>query len=215
MPCACACASPSRIWAPASTAIASVSRRRASPRAACARHVLVGDVDVPLVAREGVGPQAARMAQAGGRLGLALRARAGLALARDDLQGDLEPVRLVAREPDRARAAAPERAQRPVAAEDESGAQQRARAVFDTQDRGWPSAARTPFRPIGLQMPIEWRPLVSTTAATTSSSTSSTSLRHGRIRGARGSSGSRAAAARRAPRASARTASRRSCASSA
>ena len=122
IPCACACASPSRIWEAVSTAIASVDVAGADRLAQRAPgHVLVGDVDVPLVAREVVGPDAPWMAQAGGRLGLALGARSRLALARDDLQGDVEPVRLVAREPDRARAAAPEHAQRPVAAEDEFG----------------------------------------------------------------------------------------------
>ena len=50
-----------------------------------------------------------------------LRARGGLALARDDLESDVEAVLLVAREPDRARAAAPERPHRAVAAEEETG----------------------------------------------------------------------------------------------
>ena len=83
------------------------------------RHELVRDVDVPGIAREGVGAQAARMAQLRGRLGLALGARGGLPLAGDDLEGDLEPRLLVPREPDRPRAAASERAQRPVPAEHE------------------------------------------------------------------------------------------------
>src|SRR2546428_297464 len=52
---------------------------------------------------------------------LALGPRAGLALARHDLERDVEPVPLVAGEPDRPGAPAPERAQRPVAPEDERG----------------------------------------------------------------------------------------------
>ena len=65
------------------------------------------------------------MAQMRGRRGLALGARGGLALARDDLERDVEPRLLVAGEPDRAGAAAAERAQRPVAAEHEPGAFER------------------------------------------------------------------------------------------
>ena len=62
--------------------------------------VLVGDVDMPRVAREGVGAQAARVAQAGRRRSLALRAGGRLPLPRDDLQRDVQPRLLVPREPD-------------------------------------------------------------------------------------------------------------------
>src|SRR4029453_3945680 len=84
-----------------------------------ARDVFVGDVDVPVVAGVGVGPQTPWMAQPRGRFRLALRAPPGLALARDDLQRDVEAVRLVARKPNGARAAAPQRPQGAVAAKDE------------------------------------------------------------------------------------------------
>ena len=84
-----------------------------------ARHVLVGDVDVVRVSLETVGAEAAFVPETGGRERLALGPRSGFALARDDLQRDVEPRPLVAREPDRARAAAPERAQGPVAPGDE------------------------------------------------------------------------------------------------
>ena len=81
--------------------------------------VLVGDVHVPRVARERVRAQAARVAQLRGGLRLALGARGGLPLTGDDLERDVEPRLLVACEPDRSRAAAAERAQRPVPAEHE------------------------------------------------------------------------------------------------
>jgi hypothetical protein len=63
-------------------------------------HVLVGDVDVAVVGAEVVGAQAALVAQAGGRLGLAFGSMCRLALARDDLERDVEAVVLVAAEPD-------------------------------------------------------------------------------------------------------------------
>ncbi len=84
-----------------------------------ARDVLVGDVDVARVARERVDPLAARMAQRGRGPRLALGARGGLSLARDDLQRDVEAGLLVARKPDVAHSARSERPQRPVAAEDQ------------------------------------------------------------------------------------------------
>ena len=65
------------------------------------------------------------MAQMRRGLGLALGARGRLPLARDDLERDVEPRLLVAGEPDRARAAAAERLQGPVAAEHELGAGER------------------------------------------------------------------------------------------
>ena len=84
-----------------------------------ARDVLVDDVDVPLVPRKRVRTEACRVAQARRRRGLALRAGGCLALARDDLESDIEAVLLVADEPDRAGTAAAERPERAVPAEDE------------------------------------------------------------------------------------------------
>ena len=82
---------------------------------------LVRDVDVARVVREAVRAQAGAVAQPGGGLGLALGARGGLPLARDDLQRDIEACLLVAGEPDRAGAATAERLEGPVAAEHELG----------------------------------------------------------------------------------------------
>ena len=79
-----------------------------------ARHVLVGDVDVAGVALERVGAQAALVPEPSRRERLPLGARRSLALARDDLQRDVEAGPLVAREPDRPGTAAAERAQGPI-----------------------------------------------------------------------------------------------------
>ena len=68
---------------------------------------LVGDVDVARVAREGVGAETARMPQPRRRVRLPLGAGRRLALAGDDLERDVEPVLLVAGQPDRAGAARP------------------------------------------------------------------------------------------------------------
>ena len=87
--------------------------------------VLVGDVDVTGVGAEAVRAQAALVAQPRRRLGLALGAVGGLALARDDLERDVEARLLVAREPDRAGAAAAEWPQWAVAVEDELPAWER------------------------------------------------------------------------------------------
>src|SRR5215217_7286439 len=81
--------------------------------------VLVRDVDVAPVARLRVDPLAARMAELRGRACLALGARAGFPLARDDLERDVEAVALVACEPDRAGASASEWPDRPVTTEDQ------------------------------------------------------------------------------------------------
>ena len=81
--------------------------------------VLVGDVDVARVVSDVVRAHAALVAQPACRLSLALGPRGGLALARDDLQRDVEAVALVAGEPDRARSAASEGPHRAIAAEDE------------------------------------------------------------------------------------------------
>ena len=87
-------------------------------RSACAHrlpgHVLVGDVDVARVPVEPVGAQAALVPQPCRRQRLALGPRRRFALARDDLERDLEAGALVTCEPDRARAAAAERAQGPI-----------------------------------------------------------------------------------------------------
>ena len=83
------------------------------------RHVLVGDVDVGRVTREREDALAARMAERGGGAGLALGAVAALALAGDDLQGDVEAALLVAGEPDMAHSARAEGADRPVPAQEE------------------------------------------------------------------------------------------------
>src|SRR5438445_4829686 len=88
-------------------------------------HELVRDVDVPRVAPEGVCAETRRMAQLCGGLRLALGPRSGLALARDDLERDVQSRLLVARKPDRAGAAATQRPQGPVAVEDELGADER------------------------------------------------------------------------------------------
>ena len=83
------------------------------------RDVLVGDVDVLRVAAETVGTLTRRMTEARGRLGFPLCSGRRLPLPRHDLQGHVEPVLLVAGEPDRAGTAAPQGPQRPVAAENE------------------------------------------------------------------------------------------------
>ena len=95
----------------------SPARQRLAQRAA--GDVLVGDVDVRRVARERDDPLAARVAERRRRAGLALGAVARLALARDDLQRDVEAGLLVACEPDLAHAAGAQRAQRAVPAEEE------------------------------------------------------------------------------------------------
>src|SRR5206468_266895 len=82
-------------------------------------------VDVLRVAGEAERALTVRMAEACGRLRLPLRARSGLAFTLHDLERNLDPRLRVEREPDRPRAAAPERAQGPVAAEDELGGRER------------------------------------------------------------------------------------------
>jgi len=59
------------------------------------------------------------MTQARGRLGFPLGSGRRLPFPRHDLQGYVETVLLVTGEPDRAGTAAPQRPQRPVAAENE------------------------------------------------------------------------------------------------
>ena len=81
--------------------------------------VLVRDVDVARVVTDVVRANAAVVAQAACGERLALGARGRLALARDDLQRDVEAVPLVECEPDRAGAAAPERAHGSIAPENE------------------------------------------------------------------------------------------------
>jgi hypothetical protein len=83
------------------------------------RDVLVGDVHMARVVPDVVRAHAALVPEATRRLSLTLGARGSFPLARDDLQRDVEPGALVAREPDGAGAAATERSHRPIAAEDE------------------------------------------------------------------------------------------------
>jgi hypothetical protein len=83
-------------------------------------HVCVGDVDVLRVAPAGERARARGVVQLRHRLRLAARSLAGFALARDDLHGHVAPVLFVARQPDGARAAAPERPYRAVAAEEQT-----------------------------------------------------------------------------------------------
>ena len=91
--------------------------------------VLVGDVDVAAVAAEVVGAHAALVAKPRGGLHLAGGARGALALARDDLERDLEPGALVAGEPDGAGPAPAERPEGPVAVEDEVGSRKGVRGA--------------------------------------------------------------------------------------
>ena len=116
----CACASASSSCAATSTALA-VAELAGAQRLAqrAAGDVLVGDVDVAAVAGERVDPLAARMPQRGGGRRLALGARGRLALARDDLQRDVEAALLVAREPDVTHPARAQRPERSVPSEDE------------------------------------------------------------------------------------------------
>ena len=83
------------------------------------RRVLVGDVDVLRVVAETVGPLTARMPEPRRRFRFALRPGAGLALAGDDLQRDVETVLLVPGEPDRPGPAGSKWPERPVPPEDE------------------------------------------------------------------------------------------------
>ena len=84
-----------------------------------AADVFVRDVDMAAVAAEVVRPHAALVTQTGGGLHLTGRSRRALPLARHDLQRDVEACLLVARQPDRARAAASERLERAIPVEDE------------------------------------------------------------------------------------------------
>jgi hypothetical protein len=83
------------------------------------RDVLVGDVNVLRVAAETVGALTGRMTEARSGLGFPLGSRRRLPFSRHDLQGHVEPVLLVAGEPDRAGTAAPQGPEWPVAAENE------------------------------------------------------------------------------------------------
>ena len=84
-----------------------------------ARNVLVRDVHVSLVAVDGEYAGAIPVAEPGHGNRLPLGAGARLALLRDDLERDVPTLSFVPGEPHRAGATAPERAQRPIAAEDE------------------------------------------------------------------------------------------------
>jgi hypothetical protein len=103
------------------------------------------------VAAEAVGTLAAWVAQASGRLGLALRPRSRLAFARDDLERDVEAGPLVAGQPDRPGAAAAERPQGSVPPEDEL-ALGLAGAAFDISFPGLAKPFPSPARPMyGLE----------------------------------------------------------------
>ena len=132
--------------------------------------VLVGDVDVARVARERVDPLAAWVPERGGGARLAVGALGDPALAGDHLQGDVEAVLLVAREPDVPHSAGAERPQRPVAAEDQLVLRGRRspRAVLLR-------AGRSPFATGVTRYIRPSRPW--TRRTTTSSSTSSTRSR--------------------------------------
>ena len=110
-----------------------------------AADVLVGDVDVARVGAEAVRAQAALVAKPCRRLGLALGPVAGLAFSRHDLEGHVETVRLVAREPDGARRAAPERPQWPIAVEHELARGEGVRCDRHVV-RGLATAAQSPLR---------------------------------------------------------------------
>ena len=111
------------------------------------RRVLVRDVDVLRVAAEPVGALAARMPETGGRLCLPLRARARLALPRDDLQGDVEPVLLVPSKPHGSRPTRPERPEGAVPAEDQIGLKSGCSGVLHGFWMGWPDGGQVLFRP--------------------------------------------------------------------
>src|SRR5262249_18743166 len=81
--------------------------------------VLVGDVDVSVVATEVVRADAPLVPQARCCSGLARGPWRALPPPRDDLERDVETGALVACKPHRAGAAAPERSERPVPVEDE------------------------------------------------------------------------------------------------
>ena len=84
-----------------------------------ARDVLVRDVDMRLVAGQREDPLAVLVPKRGCRARLALGPVAGLSLASDDLQCDIEPALLVAGEPHLTHPAGAEGSQRPVPAEEE------------------------------------------------------------------------------------------------
>jgi hypothetical protein len=102
-----------------------------------ARDVLVGDVDVAIVALEVERAQAPRVAKPGRGLHLSLGSRPGFAFSGDDFERDITSRALVSHEPDRTGPPAAERSKRPVAAKDEmivvegDGALHRPRALGD------------------------------------------------------------------------------------
>jgi hypothetical protein len=84
------------------------------------RYVLVCDVDVTRVVADVVCTHAALVSEPAGCERFALGASCCLPFAGNDLERDVQPVALVAGEPDGARAAASERAHGPMAAEYET-----------------------------------------------------------------------------------------------
>src|SRR5262249_60483902 len=87
--------------------------------------VLVGDVDVRGIPSEGEDPLTALVPQGRRRPRLALGPVALLAVARNNLQRDVEAAPLVARQPDMAHPAGAERPDRAVAMEEEVGRSRR------------------------------------------------------------------------------------------
>ena len=82
-------------------------------------HVLVRDVDVARIVSDVVRAHAPLVAQPACRQSFTLGAGGSLSFPGDDLQRDVEAGALVAREPDGARAAAPQRTNRAIASENE------------------------------------------------------------------------------------------------
>jgi hypothetical protein len=72
------------------------------------RDVRIGDIDVRRIAAAGVGAEAANVVELCHCLRFSARARAGVSLARHDLDGDVAAALLVTSEPHRAGATAPE-----------------------------------------------------------------------------------------------------------
>ena len=87
------------------------------------------------------------MPKTGGRLCLPLRTRARLALPRDDLQGDVEPVLLVPSQPDGSRPAGPERPEGAVPPEDKFGLKRGCSGVLHGFWMGWPDSGQVLSRP--------------------------------------------------------------------
>ncbi len=114
------------------------------------RNVLVGDVDVLVVAPAGIHAEAALVVEARHRLRLAARARAGLALARDDLHGDI-----ASRSARRARAR-PSPTRRCRVRGSPGSAPGRDGSLYDEQPLPTPSAILMPPSVKLLSSPTHW-----------------------------------------------------------